>query len=132
MDFEFTEDQKMLKKNARDFWEKEIDPIVDEREKGDTFTKEEYHHYLNMLLPLGYVTGTSSEEYGGIGLSWSSYAVLLEESGYWWPSLSSVIATIGGGEANISRMNDRLKAKYVKRIASLEMLGCAGISEPNV
>jgi acyl-CoA dehydrogenase len=58
--------------------------------------------------------------------------VLLEESAYWWPSLSSVIATIGGGEANISRMNDKLKAKYAKRIASLEMLGCAGISEPNV
>jgi len=132
MDFEFTEDQKMLKKNAHDFWQKEIDPIVDEREKGDTFTKGEYHHYLNMLLTLGYVTGTSSEEYGGMGLSWSSYAVLLEESAYWWPSLSSVIATIGGGEANISRMNDKLKAKYAKRITSLEMLGCAGISEPNI
>ncbi len=132
MDFEFTEDQKMLKKNAHDFWQKEIDPIVDEREKGDTFTREEYHHYLNKLLPLGYVTGTSSEEYGGMGLSYSSYAVLLEESGYWWPSLSSVIATIGGGENIVSRLSDNLKVKYGKRITSLEMLGCSGISEPNV
>jgi len=132
MDFEFTEDQKMLKKNAHDFWQKEIDPIVDEREKGDTFTREEYHQYLNKLLPLGYVTGTSSEEYGGMGLSYSSYAVLLEESGYWWPSLSSVIATIGGGENIVSRLSDNLKAKYGKRITSLEMLGCSGISEPNV
>jgi acyl-CoA dehydrogenase len=132
MDFELSEDQKMLKKNAHDFWQKEIDPIVDEREKGDTFTREEYHHYLNKLLPLGYVTGTSSEEYGGMGLSYSSYAVLLEESGYWWPSLSSVIATIGGGENIVSRLSDNLKAKYGKRITSLEMLGCSGISEPNV
>jgi alkylation response protein AidB-like acyl-CoA dehydrogenase len=132
MDFELSEDQKMLKKNAHDFWQKEIDPIVDEREKGDTFTKKEYHHYLSMLLPLGYVTGTLSEEYGGMGLSWSSYAVLLEESGYWWPSLSSVIATIGGGEAIVPRMSDKLRAKYAKRITSMEMLGCSGISEPNV
>jgi len=132
MDFELSEDQKMLKKNAHDFWQKEIDPMVDEREKGDTFTREEYHCYLNKLLPLGYVTGTSSEEYGGMGLSYSSYAVLLEESGYWWPSLSSVIATIGGGENIVSRLSDNLKAKYGKRITSLEMLGCSGISEPNV
>jgi alkylation response protein AidB-like acyl-CoA dehydrogenase len=132
MDFEFTEEQKMLKKTAHDFWEKEIDPIVDEREKGGTFTKEEYHHYLNMLLPLGYVIGPNPEEYGGAGLSWSSYAILLEESAYWWPSLSSVIATIGGGEGTISRMNDKLKTKYAKHILSLEMLGCSGISEPNV
>jgi len=132
MDFELSEDQKMLKKNAHDFWQKEIDPIVDEREKGDTFTREEYHRYLNKLLPLGYVTGTSSEEYGGMELSHSSYAVLLEESGDWWPSLSSVIATIGGGENIVSRLSDKLKAKYDKRITSLEMLGCSGISEPNV
>jgi len=132
MDFELTEDKKMLKENAHDFWLKEIDPIVDEREKGDTFTREEYHHYLSMLLPLGYVTGTLSEEYGGMNLSWSSYGVLLEESGYWWPSLSSVIATIGGGEAIVPRMSDKLRSKYARRITSMEMLGCSGISEPNV
>ena len=131
MDFEFTEEQKVLKKNAHDFWQEEIDPIVDEREKGDTFSKEEYHHYLNMLLPLGYVTGPIEEKYGGGGLSWSSYAVLLEESGYWWPSLSSVIATIGGPDI-IPRMSDELRKKYAERLISLKMLGASGVSEPDV
>ena len=132
MDFEYNEEQKMLKANAREFWQREIDPIVDEREKGDTFTKEEYHYFIDKLLPIGYITGMSSEEHGGAGLSPTSYAVLLEESAYWWPSLSSVIATIGGGGGLASRMNEELQEKYGKHLANMEMLGCAGISEPNV
>ena len=49
MDFGYTEEQKILKRNAHNFWEKEIAPIVDERERGGVFSKEEVHHYLDML-----------------------------------------------------------------------------------
>lgn len=131
MDFEFTEEQMLLKNSVHHFWENEIAPIVDDREKGDTFSKEEYHHFIEMLLPFGYINGPIKEEYGGQGLDWSTYAVLLEESGYWWCSLSSVIATICSTHL-IPRMSDELKAKYAKRIACLEILGSGGISEPDV
>ena len=126
MDFEFNEEQKMLKRAARDFWRNEISPIINEREKGDTFTKEEYLHFIKMLLPLGYIDGPA------LGLSLSSYAVLLEESAYWWPSLSSIIATCGGGPGATSRWPTELQARHAERVAAHDMIGCAGISEPNV
>lgn len=131
MDFEFTEEQKMIKEAAHDFWKKEIAPIVDKREIEGIFTKEEYHHYINMILPLGYINGPYPKEDGGLGLSHSSYGILVEEANYWWPSLWATTISTGGLDI-IPRMSGEVKSKYAKSIVSLEMLGSSGISEPNV
>ena len=136
MDFELTEEQKMLKKNAHDFWEKEIDPIVDEREArasiGEVFSKEELINYQKTFMPFGYVTGPVPVEYGGEGLNQVTRGVLLEEGAYWWVSLTSSF-TIAYKWTTVRGMSDKLKEKYAKRIhgPDMDLIIAGGISEPN-
>ena len=51
MDFEFTEEQKMLQTTIRDFLEKEIAPIVDERDRQGSFSREEVIGYIKKMMP---------------------------------------------------------------------------------
>ncbi|MGB2800045.1 MAG: acyl-CoA dehydrogenase family protein, partial [Dehalococcoidia bacterium] len=63
MDFELTEEQKMLQTTIRNFLEKEIAPIVDERDKQGSFTREEVIGYIKKMMPLGFYN--LPEELGG-------------------------------------------------------------------
>jgi len=65
MDFDLTEEQKMLKANVRNFLEKEIVPIVDEQEKKGPLDKATAVSLIQQLIPLGYLVGFLPEEYGG-------------------------------------------------------------------
>ena len=66
MDFNFTEDQRMVEDMARSFAEKEIAPFVDE--------DEENHHYRREVLTkmgeLGLLGWSLPEELGGNGMGW--------------------------------------------------------------
>jgi alkylation response protein AidB-like acyl-CoA dehydrogenase len=53
MDFDFAEEQMMLKDNVRNFLEKEIAPVVDEHEKAGPLTKEAAVGFIRQLMPFG-------------------------------------------------------------------------------
>jgi len=133
MDFELSEEQKMMKRECRDFMRREIIPVVDEYEKRGPLSKEEAVKFIKKLIPLGYVVGPISPQSGGLGLSRVSTGLLLEELSYAWPSLASLvhittllpmsIATIGTEEQ---------KKKYLTTSLNGDIISCAAISEPNV
>ena len=76
MNFELTEEQRLLQRNARAFMEREIIPRVDEYERYRPLPKEIISQLMSKMAPLGYVVGTLPEEYGGGGLDNVSYGVL--------------------------------------------------------
>src|SRR4051812_34031834 len=89
MDFELSEEQRLLQDNARRFLEREVAPLV--------ATHEARHElpaglYPRLVAP-GFVGATVSEADGGHGLDWSSYFVLVEELAYCWGSLRSSVTT---------------------------------------
>ena len=132
MDFEFTEEQKMMKKTVRDFLTKEIVPEVDEYDRKGPLSKEEATAFTKKLIPFGYVVGLVPEEYGGLGLDVVSYGLLLEELAYAWAALSSLVhitATIP--LSLVFRGSEELRKKYLEPSLSGEIIGCSAITESN-
>jgi len=127
MDFNFTEEQKMVIDGARKFAEKELAPVVEELD-----AKQEFNlAALKKLGELGYLGMTVPEEYGGTGLGMIAYAGAMIE-------FSKVDAgTAVGVSVQNSLVNDALslfgtedqKRKYLPKLASGEWLGCFSLTE---
>jgi len=132
MDFELTEEQKMLKTNARDFLEKEIVPIADEYDRKGPLSKEEATGFIKQLMPFGYYIGQLPEEYGGSNLNHTSYGLLMEELARAWASMAGVIMIAGLASGMVQTANDDFRKKYLPMVVAGELIGCGGITEPNV
>ena len=83
MDFQFTEEQLLLRKTVRDFAEKEILPATGDMERG-MFPRE----ILGKMATLGLMGITIPETYGGAGLDFTAYVIAVHE-------ISKASATIG-------------------------------------
>ena len=132
MDFDFTEEQKMLRTNARDFIEKEIMPVADEYDRKGTLTKEELIGFIKQLMPFGYYSGMDSEELGGAGLDHKTDAMLTEELSRAWAGLAGCVRLANMGQMLMMCQSDDMKKKYLPRVRAGEFIGCGGITEPNV
>ncbi len=135
MILELNEEQRILKKNARDFMEREIIPIADEYDrKYHPLPKEIAVGLLKKLSALGYVGSTLPPEYGGQNLDLISYAVLGEELARAYLSLGMIVLIQDGGVLPIlmAHGTPEQKAKYIPQIMSLEKITCFGLTEPDV
>jgi len=127
MDFELSEEQKMVIDGARKFAEKELAPVVEELD-----AKQETNlAALKALGQLGYLGMTVPEEYGGTGMGAVAYAGAMIE-------FSKVDAgTAVGVSVQNSLVNDaivmfgseELKRKYLPKLTSGEWLGCFSLTE---
>ncbi len=132
MDFEFSEEQKMLKSAARNLMEKEIIPAAIEQERKGPMTREEVKAQLKKLVPLGYICGPLAREYGGQGLSWLSWGILLEELGRAWVSLGILAIMQFNWLFQITQAGtEEQKKKYLSEVLSADRLVCHGLTEPN-
>jgi alkylation response protein AidB-like acyl-CoA dehydrogenase len=131
MDFDFTEEQKMLRTNIRDFLEKEIAPIVDERERHGPFTREEVVSFIKKLMPFGYYIGALPKEYGGMELDCITMGVLNEELSRVWASLAATIGIAQLAPMNIADTPHELRQRFLPEILEGELIGCSAITEPN-
>ena len=75
MDFQLTEDQKMIQEMARDLANKVIAPRADQIDKTGTFPMENF----KVLAENGLLGIPFSEKYNGAGADYVSYVVALEE-----------------------------------------------------
>jgi alkylation response protein AidB-like acyl-CoA dehydrogenase len=131
MDFELSEEQKMMKRNAREFLSREVAPVVDEYERKGPLSKEDATRFMKMLLPLGYMCGLVPEEYGGAGLTRVSYGLLLEELSYHWASLGGLVhITTPAGPLNCGTEEQR--ERILAQLLSGDLISCSAISEPNI
>ena len=128
MNFDLTEEHKMIRDAARDFAKNELLPGVIERDENQIFPKEQ----VKKLADLGFLGMMVSPEYGGGGMDTVSYVLAMEE-------ISKVDASCGV----IMSVNNSLvcwglekfgsqeqKEKYLGRLSTGEIIGAFCLSEP--
>lgn len=133
MNFMPTEEQRMAVEGFRRFLEAKIRPIADAH-KDIYIEKEKMREILEMMLPYGMGgNGPIAEEFGGEGMDWLTFGMLYEQ-------LARVSADIAI-TLLIQQMvaytfekctNEKMRAEYLPRVLRAEIIGCSGISEPDV
>ena len=88
MDFEFTGEQKQLRKQVREFAEAEIGPHVLEWDEEQIFPLD----VIKKCGDLGYLGVIFPEELGGAGLSYIDYSIIIEELARVDPSVGLIVA----------------------------------------
>jgi glutaryl-CoA dehydrogenase len=125
----YSDEHKLVRDAARAWVKKEVSPIIDDCYEKAVFPK----HLVPGLGEIGAFGPYIPEEYGGPGLDQISYGIIMQElercdSGL--RSTASVQSSLVmypiwkyGSEAH--------KQKFLPRLASGEMLGCFGLTEPD-
>lgn len=128
MKFEFSEEQLMIQKAARDFAQNELLPGVIERDEKQKFPSEQ----VKKLGELGFLGMMVSSKYGGSGLDTVSYVLAMEEISKIDAS-TSVIMSVNNSLVcwGIERFGtEPQKQKYLVPLAKGEIIGAFCLSEP--
>jgi butyryl-CoA dehydrogenase len=128
MDFDLTEDQKLVAETARDFAAREIAPKAAELDKTARWPDE----IIRRMAELGLLGMAIPAEYGGAGLDAFSYALAVEEISHACASCGVIMSV------NNSLFCDPLykfgteeqKRTALVACASGHKLGCFGLTEP--
>ncbi|MBI3209325.1 MAG: acyl-CoA dehydrogenase family protein [Candidatus Solibacter usitatus] len=128
MNFDFTQDQQQLRKSVRDFAESEIRPHVMEWDEAQTFPED----VVRQCGELGYMGSIFPEEYGGAGLTYLDYCIILEELARVDPSISLINAAHTSLCANhiFIAGSEEQKRHYLTKLAGGEWLGAWSLTEP--
>jgi len=127
VDFEYTPEQIQLRREVREFAAAEIAPHVMEWDEAQTFPLE----VIKKLGRLGYMGSIFPEEYGGAGLGYVEYSIIIEELSRVDGSVGIIVAAHTSLCSNhISKAgNEEQKRKYLPKLASGEWLGCWSLTE---
>ena len=128
MNFELSEEHKMIRDAARDFAQNELLPGVIERDENQAFP----HEQIKKMGELGFMGMMVSPEYGGGGMDTVSYVLAMEEISKIDAS-ASVIMSVNNSLVcwGLEKFgNEEQKQKYLKPLASGEIIGAFCLSEP--
>ena len=128
MNFEFTEEQTMIKQAARDFAQRELIEDVIERDTNAIFPEK----HIKELAELGFMGMMVDPEYGGSGMDTVSYVLAMEEISKVDASVS-VIMSVNNSLVcyGLSRFGtEDQKQKYLVPLATGEKIGAFLLSEP--
>ncbi len=128
MDFELTEEHRLIREAAREFAENELKPGVIDRDEKQYFP----HELLKRMGELGFMGMMVDPAYQGGGMDTISYVLAMEEISKWDASASVIVSvnnslvcwgleTFGSPEQ---------KEKYLPRLATGEIIGAFCLSEP--
>ncbi|MEE8424329.1 MAG: acyl-CoA dehydrogenase family protein [Elusimicrobiota bacterium] len=127
MDFELTDDQKMIRDTVRNFAEKKIKPAAHDLDEKEEFSVE----LTRGMGELGLFGIIVPEEYGGQGLDYSCYVIAVEELARVDGSHAATVAA--GVSLGIAPLlyfgNEEQKKKYLPRLVSGEALFAFGLTE---
>jgi len=124
-----TEEHKLIRSSVRDWVKKELSPIIE-----DYAQKAEFPNQLiKGLAEIGAFGPTIPVEYGGAGLDYMAYGIIMQEiergdSGI--RSTSSVQGSLVMYPIYAYGSEEQRK-KYLPKLASGEMIGCFGLTEPD-
>jgi hypothetical protein len=128
VDFEYTQEQVQLRKEVREFAAKEIAPHVMEWDENQIFPLE----VIKKLGKLGYMGAIFPEEYGGAGLGYVEYAIIIEELSRVDGSVGIIVAAHTSLCSNhiYKAGSEEQKQKYLSKLTSGEWIGCWSLTEP--
>src|SRR5437870_5391506 len=127
MDFSFNDHQKLIRDTVRQFMEAEVRPFVKEMEKVEKFPAEA----IKKLGEMGCCGMLMPEEWGGPGLDTVSYVLMLEEVARVFTAMSTALGVTNSAvQAPLLLFGtEAQKQKYLKRLASGEILGSFCLTE---
>lgn len=128
MNFELSEEHKMIQEAARDFAQNELLPGVIERDDTQTFP----HEQIKKMGELGFLGMMVDPKYGGGGMDTISYVLAMEEISKVDASASVVMSVnnslVCWGLEKFG--SEEQKQKYLTRLATGEIIGAFCLSEP--
>lgn len=124
---ELTDNQIIIRNTIREFAEKNIRPVIMDYDELQKFPME----IMKQLGELGFLGILVPEEYGGAGLGYIDYAIIIEELSRVDPSIGLSVAAHNGLCTNhINRFgNEAQKKKYLPDLASGKKIGAWGLTE---
>jgi alkylation response protein AidB-like acyl-CoA dehydrogenase len=128
MEFDYTQEQEHLRRSVREFAEAEIKPHVLEWDEAQIFPLET----IKKCGELGYMGAIFPEQYGGSGLGYIEYSIIIEELSRVDPSVGLIIAAHTSLCSNHIYLagNEDQKRKYLSKLATGEFIGCWSLTEP--
>jgi butyryl-CoA dehydrogenase len=129
LDFELTDEQRLISESAREFCDREIAPRVRDNDRAARFDRE----LASKLGEMGYLGAPVAEDYGGRGLDYLSYGLIVEQVGRVDSSARTVVSVqtslVCG---SIERWGtEEQKREWLPRLCSGEALGCFALTEPD-
>jgi glutaryl-CoA dehydrogenase len=126
---QLTDEERMIRDTARRFCQDKLMPRILEANRSETFDRA----IMDEMGAMGFLGSTIPEEYGGAGLNYVSYGLIAREvervdSGY--RSAMSVQSSLVMHPIKAYGSEEQ-KKKYLPRLASGEIVGCFGLTEPN-
>lgn len=129
MDDLLTEEQKLVRESVRNYVRKEISPIIEDYAQRAEFPEQ----IVQQLGELGCFGPTIPVEYGGGGLDYISYGLMMQELERGDSGVRST-ASVQGSLVMFPIFefgSEDQRRKYLPKLASGDWLGCFGLTEPN-
>lgn len=124
-----TEEHKMIRDAVRNYVKQEISPIIEEYAQKAEFPRQ----IVKQMGELGVFGPTIPAEYGGGGLDYISYGLMMQELERGDSGVRST-ASVQGSLVMFPIYeygNEEQRKKYLPKLGSGEWLGCFGLTEPN-
>lgn len=125
----FTEEQKLVRESVRNYVKQQISPIIEEYAQKAEFPEQ----IVKQMGELGVFGPTVPTQYGGGGLDYISYGLMMQELERGDSGVRST-ASVQGSLVMFpiyAYGSEEQRNKYLPKLASGEWLGCFGLTEPN-
>jgi butyryl-CoA dehydrogenase len=126
--FELTDEQRLVQETAREFTDSEISPRARENDRNEHFDLD----LVAKLGEMGYLGSIVSERYGGRGIDYRTYALIVEQVGRGDSSARTMVSVQTSLVCtSIERWGtEEQKQRWLPRLCSGAALGCFGLTEP--
>jgi alkylation response protein AidB-like acyl-CoA dehydrogenase len=128
MDFELSDEQRLIRETARSFCDAEIAPYAAEWDRAEAVDAA----VVGKLASLGFLAAALPEEHGGLGLDMVSYTLLVEELGRADSNVRGIVSVSNGlyGKSVARWGSAEQRARLLPPLAAGEELGCYALTEP--
>ncbi|MBO9643652.1 MAG: acyl-CoA/acyl-ACP dehydrogenase [Pseudacidovorax sp.] len=125
--FTLSSEQSLLRDSIRRFMKAEVAPIVSHHDQARTFPFE----VLGKLAEFGYLGGRLPEEEGGMGMDQLTWALLMEEAGYAWLSLRTILNITNAAINKLAQeATPEQKERFLRPLLANQRRCFSAISEP--
>jgi alkylation response protein AidB-like acyl-CoA dehydrogenase len=129
MDLGLSDEQRLISETARDFVDNEVVPRARESDRAQRFDIE----LARRLGEMGYLGAPVAEEYGGRGLDYTGYGLIVEEVGRGDSAMRTVVSvqtSLVCGSIERWGSEDQ-KRRWLPALCAGEAFGCFGLTEPD-
>ena len=128
MDFELSDEQRLIRQTARSFCDTEIAPYAAEWDRAESVDRG----IVGKLASLGFLAAALPEEHGGLGLDMVSYTLLVEELGRADSNVRGIVSVSNGlyGKSVARWGTPEQRERLLPALARGEELGCYALTEP--